>query len=163
MKRVAKDIMQARVIPVVSTMSLRDVATLFAQEGISGAPVLDELGHLVGVISQTDLVAYELAEEQELTPEPSFYRRPFNHALAAHRGFSVEELRPDAVQDVMTSILITVEEDTPIPEVAARMVQSGVHRLIVVDADQQLQGIITSLDVLRWVAEEVRFQAELAR
>jgi CBS domain-containing protein len=42
------------------------------------------------------------------------------------------------------------------------MVQSRIHRLLVVDADEQLQGIITSLDVLRWVAEDVRFEAELS-
>ena len=162
MRRVAKDSMHAQVIPVVSTMSLREVATLCAQEGITGAPVLDEVGHLGGVISQTDLVAYALAEAQELTAAPPFDRSPVHHGLAAHRGFSVEALRPEAVQDVMTSSLITVAEDTPLPEVAARMVPSGVHRLIVVDGDQELQGSITSLEVLRWVAAEVRFQADLA-
>jgi CBS domain-containing protein len=53
----------------------------------------------------------------------------------------------------MTPYLITVEEDTPIREVAARMAKWGIHRLIVVDEDDQICGIVTSLDVLRWVAE----------
>jgi CBS domain-containing protein len=48
---------------------------------------------------------------------------------------------------------VTVEEDTPIREVAPRMAKFGIHRLIVVDEDQQLRGIVTSMDVLRWVAE----------
>jgi CBS domain-containing protein len=163
MKRVAKDIMNPRVITMSNTMSLREVANIFMHEGITGAPVLDELGHLVGVISRTDLVAYELAEEQEITAEPSFYHRPFDHVPAFRAGFSKQEPRPDTVQDAMTSMLITVEEETPIPDVAARMVQSRIHRLLVVDTDEQLQGIITSLDVLRWVAEDVRFEAELSR
>ena len=56
----------------------------------------------------------------------------------------------------MTPYLITIKEDTPIREVAARMAECGIHRLIVVDVDddQQIRGIVTSLDVLRWVAEE---------
>ena len=50
-------------------------------------------------------------------------------------------------------IQITIEEGTPIHEMAARMVKCGVHRLIVVDENQQIRGIVTSIDVLRWVAE----------
>jgi predicted transcriptional regulator len=114
MKLVAKDIMNPLVVSVTDTMDLREVAKIFMEEAITGAPVVDEMGHLVGVISQSDLVEYELATEHELT----------------------------------------VEEDTPIREVAARMAKFGIHRLIVVDQDQQLHGIVTSIDVLRWVAEE---------
>ena len=66
---------------------------------------------------------------------------------------SIEELPADTIKDVMTPYLITVMEDTPIREVAARMAECGIHRLIVVDEDQQIRGIVTSLDVLRWVAE----------
>jgi CBS domain-containing protein len=123
------------------------------EERISGAPVIDELGNLVGVISQSDLVEYELATERELTEESPFYRRPYDDALDASRGFQIEELPVDTVKEVMTPYLITVEEDTPIREVAARMATCEIHRLIVVDNDQQIRGIVTSLDVLHWVAE----------
>ena len=53
----------------------------------------------------------------------------------------------------MTPFPIAIEEDTPIPEVAARMAKFGIHRLIVVDEGQQIRGLVTSLDVLHWVAE----------
>ena len=152
MKRVAKDIMHPNVVTVTDTMDLREAAKIFVEEGISGAPVVDELGNLVGVISQSDLVEYELATERELTVEASFYRRPYDDALDPSRGFQIEELPADTVKDVMTPFLITIEEDTPIREVAARMAKCGIHRLIVVDEDQQIRGIVTSLDVLRWVA-----------
>jgi CBS domain-containing protein len=99
-------------------------------------------------------VEYELAAEHELTVEAPFYRRPFDDALRPERGFRVEALPADLVKDVMTPYLITAEEDTPIRDVAARMAQSGIHRVIVVDSDQQIRGIVTSLDVLRWVAEQ---------
>jgi CBS domain-containing protein len=54
----------------------------------------------------------------------------------------------------LTENLITVAEDTPVRDVAARMANRGVHRLIVVDTDQQIRGIVTSLDVLWWVAAQ---------
>jgi len=153
MKLAAKDIMNPHVVSVTDTMDLREVAKIFMEEGITGAPVVDEMGHLVGVISQSDLVEYELATEHELTVEAPFYRRPYDDALDPSRGFQIEELPADTVKDVMTPFLVTVEEDTPIREVAARMAKFGIHRLIVVDEDQRLRGIVTSIDVLRWVAE----------
>jgi CBS domain-containing protein len=153
MKRVARDIMNPDVVTVTATMDLREAAKVFVEERISGAPVVDELGNLLGVISQSDLVEYELATERELTVEAPFYRRPYDESLHRSRGFQIEELPADTIKDVMTPYLITVEEDTPIREVAARMAECGIHRLIVVDQDQQISGIVTSLDVLRWVAE----------
>jgi CBS domain-containing protein len=146
--------MHEEVTTVTETMDLREVARILVEEHISGAPVVDEMGTLVGVISQSDLVEYELAAEHELTVEAPFYRRPFDDALRPERGFRVEALPADTVKDVMTPYLITAEEDTPIRDVAARMAQSGIHRVIIVDSDQQIRGIVTSLDVLRWVAEQ---------
>ncbi|MBI3328722.1 MAG: CBS domain-containing protein [Nitrospinae bacterium] len=47
MKRVVKDIMNPRVVTVIASMDLREVAKIFVQEGISGAPVVDDMGQLV--------------------------------------------------------------------------------------------------------------------
>jgi CBS domain-containing protein len=154
MTGIARDIMNPQVITVTETMDLREVAKILVEERISGAPVVDEMGTLVGVISQSDLVEYDLAVEHELTVEASFYRRPFDDALQPQRGFRFEDLPADTVKDVMTPYLITVAEDTPIRDVAARMASGGVHRLIVVDTDQQIRGIVSSLDVLRWIAAQ---------
>jgi CBS domain-containing protein len=154
MKDTAKEIMNPQVITVTDTMDLREVAKILVEEGITGAPVVDEMGTLVGVISQSDLVEYDLSVEHELTVEAPFYRRPFDDALQPERGFRIEELPADTVKDVMTPFLVTVEEETPIREVASRMAKFAIHRLIVVDADQQIRGIVTSLDVLRWVATQ---------
>ena len=151
---IAKDIMSSQVITVTENMDLREVARILVEERITGAPVVDELGTLVGVISQSDLVEYDLSVERELTVEAPFYRRPFDDALQPGRGFRIEDLPADLVKDVMTPYLITVAENTPIHDVAARMASGGVHRVIVVDTDQQIRGIVSSLDVLRWIAAQ---------
>ena len=91
---------------------------------------------------------------EELTVEAPFDRRPYDDALHPSRGFQIEELPTHTVKEVMTPFLITIEEDTPIREVAARMAKFGIHRVIVLDDDQQIRGIVSSIDVLRWVAEE---------
>jgi CBS domain-containing protein len=148
----AKDIMHPNIVSVRDNMDLREVAKIFVDEGITGAPVVDQLGKLVGVISQSDLVEYEVGTERVLTVEAPFYRRPYDESLDPSSGFQIEQLSTDTVRDVMTPFLVTVEEDTPIPAVAGRMAKFGIHRLIVVDKDQQIRGIVTSIDVLRWVA-----------
>jgi predicted transcriptional regulator len=156
MKRTAKDIMNPHVVTVTDTMELREAAKIFVEEGITGAPVVDDLGTLVGVISQSDLVEHEATTERDLTLEAPFYRRPYDEAISPGRGFHIEELPAEMVKDVMTPFLVTVTEDIPIHEVAARMAKCGIHRLIVVDEDQQIRGIVTSMDVLQWVAEGER-------
>ena len=70
MRYVARDIMNPDVICVASDMDLRELAKLFLVAGISGAPVVDGAGHLEGVISQTDLVYYNLTRGDELVLGP---------------------------------------------------------------------------------------------
>ena len=151
-RRVAKAIMHPNVVTVTDTLDLREAAKILVEERIGGAPVVDELGNLLGVSSQSDLVEYELTTEREQTVEAPFYRRPYDDALHPSRGFQIEELPAHTVKGVMTPFLITIEENTPVREVAARMAKFRIHRLIVVDDDQQISGIVASLDVLRWVA-----------
>lgn len=86
-KRVAKDIMNPNVVSVTDTMDLREAAKIFMEEAITGAPVVDEMGTLVGVLSQSDLVEYELTTERELTVEAPFYRHLYDDALEPGRGF----------------------------------------------------------------------------
>ena len=66
MATTARDIMRKNVISVPTTMDLRDLAKLFLARGITGAPVTDESGDLAGVVSQTDLVYYNLTRDDEL-------------------------------------------------------------------------------------------------
>jgi CBS domain-containing protein len=125
----AKDIMTTDVVRVTEDMEVRAVAQLFGNEAITGAPVIDEEGHVVGVISQSDLLAHTL------TPSPA--------ALPA-----------TTVKEFMTAVAVTVEEETPLAEVAARMAQHGIHRVVVVDNAQLVRGIVTSMDIVWWVAAQ---------
>ena len=113
MKRMAKDIMHPNVVTVTGTIDLREAAKIFVEKGISGAPVVDELGNLLGVISQSDLVESELATERELTVEAPFYRRPYDDALHPSRGFQIEELPTRTVKDVMTPFLSPLKRTPP--------------------------------------------------
>ena len=129
MDATAKDVLTPNVVRVTADMEVGAVAQLFGNEAITGAPVVDGEGRVVGVISQSDLLGHVL------TPAPA--GRP-----------------PTTVRDIMTPMAVTVEEETPLDEVAARMAQYGIHRVVVVDQAQRVRGIVTSMDLVLWVAAQ---------
>jgi CBS domain-containing protein len=115
-------------------VSLREDATvsealgLFIGRGISAAPVIDEAGRPVGVLSQSDLLVHQRAREE-------------NPALAPPD--------PMRVRDLMTPTVFAVAPETPAAQLVGDLLALKVHRLFVVDADGVLTGVISAIDVLR--------------
>jgi CBS domain-containing protein len=125
----AADIMQKDVITVSPELRLREFEELLTGEDISGAPVTDADGRILGIASKTDIVA-----------------------ALAERIPNVLELEPElAVSDVMTQGFVSVRPDAALADVARTMVDGQLHRVLVTDGDRLL-GIVTSFDVLRAVA-----------
>jgi signal-transduction protein with cAMP-binding, CBS, and nucleotidyltransferase domain len=118
-------------------------------KGISGLPVVDNQGHVLGVVSEADV----LSKEAELFPPP----------LAWFAGFDVEvdrsKLEARLVGEAMTTPPLTIEAHRPAILAARRMIERGVNRLPVVE-DGKLVGIVTRADLVRAF---VRSDAEIAR
>lgn len=112
--------------------------TLLLERGLSGAPVVDGGGRLIGMVSKTDLVrrTHEAGdtEERHVPVEP---------------GFHVER-EPPTVREIMTPLCVCLPPYASVARAAALMAFEGVHRLPVVDANRVV-GIVTPIDVLRWV------------
>jgi CBS domain-containing protein len=144
----AKEIMHRKVIKVAPDMTLREVAKVFIDRHISGAPVVNHEGQLVGVVSQTDLVRQE-REAAAAAEVPLYY---VAHEPSYKRaGMHVEDPEFSRVRDVMTPKLISAEEDTPIRELARRMLRKRIHRIIITKRGK-LSGIVTTSDMLKaWV------------
>jgi len=121
--RTVGEVMEPHVFWVPTDMPLNRAAEELAARQISGAPACSPDGRIVGVISQMDLT---------------------EHYGGAH------ELR--LVRDVMTPEILTVNQAEPLEQAIRRMAFEGVHRLFVLDSDEHLVGIITSMDVLRELA-----------
>jgi CBS domain-containing protein len=121
-------------IVVSANATLGEAAELLDRHHISGAPVVDGSGSLVGVLSQTDLVRARSTE----------------YLWANWPGLAVRHL--------MTSPAVTVQRSTPIVLAAARMERHHIHRLVVVaDDDVTLPiGILSITDLVHAIAETVR-------
>lgn len=121
-----RDIMSRNVFTLSEQASLEDAAWGLTANGVSGAPVRDANGRLVGVLSKSDLV------------DPD-------------RGQDGEER---TVGEAMTPALLAMNADEPAMAAVRLMVADGIHRVIVIDERGRLAGIVTPMDVLRALAAE---------
>ena len=93
----ARDIMSTEVICVHEETDLRDLAKMFLEQGITGAPVVDKDGNLVGVISQTDLLYYQLTRDDELILNSDFYSSVRVEGRTLPSGFQIDRKHRDCL------------------------------------------------------------------
>jgi CBS domain-containing protein len=148
MDLVARDIMNRDVIAVPVTMDLRELAKLFLDKGITGAPVVDEEGNLAGVISQTDLIYYSLTRDDQLVLDSLFYQTARMEGRHVPTGFQIEDCNTGTVADMMTPVVHSVTERAGLDSVAKLMTRKHIHRVIV-RKGQKVTGVISALDVLK--------------
>lgn len=153
----ARDVMNPEVLTVRADMRVRELATFLLDNEISGAPVEDAAGKLVGVVSLTD-VALAASEGEQMSAEkgedkPAFFARGWQDSLAPEeiRGFHVVDDEIE-VREIMTPAVFAVGEDAPVGKVASTMLEHHIHRLVVTRGEQ-LVGIITTSDLLGILVE----------
>ena len=141
-----KDIMTKNVITVSPEMEIAHAAKLLLEKGINGVPVVDEIGKLVGIICQSDLIA-----QQKALPIPSVFTLLdgfFPLTSIKHLEKIVKKMAATTVADAMTSNPVTVRPEIGIEKLASLMVDKNFHTLPVVD-EGQLVGVVGKGDILR--------------
>lgn len=147
----ARDIMTREVITVSPEAAIPEVAQLLESRRISGLPVVDREGKLVGIITQSDLV--QRARDLELPPAVNLL--DLHLFLETPAGFRrrLEKMLGATVQEVMTPRPVTVTPKATVPEMADLMNRKKVHTLPVLDGEK-LVGIIGKTDLIRALARE---------
>lgn len=145
--RTAEELMTPNPIAVEETLGVQEAVAFLLTKRITGAPVINEAGRPVGVVTQTDLLQHMRTRDDRLDP-PEF---DSGHPMPAHRWdeFQIERVDRTIVRDVMTPVVFTVALDTHPRKVISEMVGMSVHRLFVVDKGGVLVGVISALDILR--------------
>lgn len=159
MRTRVQDVMTTDVVSVREDATFQEVARLLIGHGVSGMPVLDAAGRVVGVISEADLLHKEEFKERY---HREGYRPPLTARLR-HRLGSEGDTRRKAeattARELMTSPAYTTTPNTPVVLAARDMDRYGVKRLPVVDEDGKLLGIVSRRDLIRVF---VRNDAEIA-
>lgn len=151
--RNVKDLMNPDIMTVADEMTTDELARYLIEREISGAPVVDSQGHLVGVVSMTD-IGRNMAEPSELGSSrgPNFYRDGAIDLTLEDLGQRYVDQRTVTVRDVMTPVIHQVPVTASVAEVARIMVEQHIHRLVVTRGKDPV-GIITSMDLLKMVAD----------
>ncbi len=135
-----EQIMSREVVGVTPTTSLKDVARLLLERGISGVPVLGDNGKVLGIVSAGDILV-KTSAAFGLREHPSNWLFGDDEREALKRG-------AQTAADAMSRPAITVDPRCTVAEAARMMVKRSVNRLPVVD-DGELVGIVTRNDIVR--------------
>jgi CBS domain-containing protein len=124
----ASDVMVKDVITVTESTPLKDVARMFVEKKITGAPVVNAQGELTGVISETDII---------------------------RKTTSIGAWSPSTVGQIMTKPAVTVAPNETLQRVCEMMYNRRIHRVVVAEG-AQIKGILTTMDILRAIAMNLK-------
>ncbi len=152
--KTAEEIMESRVVTVSSDSPLLAVYRLFVEEDISGAPVVDDGGDVIGVVSARDLLRTANETHDEAAMDLHYYE---DKASFQGREWmtDIEEfedrLSHRTVSEVMTTGAISVRRDAPINEIAELLLKHRIHRVLVLDEENDegpLVGLVSVFDMV---------------
>jgi len=142
----ASDLMNSEVLTVREDLPVRELAAFLVDNEITGAPVVDRRGRLVGVVSLVDIAAVASEDAGFGGARLDFFSRgeelPDEEEVVL--GEEAEDLR---VEDIMNPEIFSVAEDATVSQVAMKMLRDHLHRLLVM-RDDEVVGIISTSDLL---------------
>lgn len=142
----ARDIMTTGALTVTAQSSIADAAHLMLEHRISGLPVVDQGGALIGIVTERDLVC-----RPEISTAPRHERWIQLWLTPDELAEEYVRSRGRTVGEVMTRQVVGITPDTPLDKVVALMIRDGVKRLPVVQ-DGKVIGIVSRADLLRGLA-----------
>lgn len=151
MSKTVAEIMTADPITVSPETSLQEAIQILVERKISGLPVIDNQGELIGVISETDLTwqatGVDVPPYIMFLDSVIYLQNPAKHNQEVHKALG------QTVGEAMNDRPVTVKGSQLVREAARIMHEKKVRRLPVVDDRDQLIGIITQGDVIRMMAD----------
>jgi CBS domain-containing protein len=145
-----RDIMTANSIVVRPDTTVNEIARLMYENNISGVPVVDEAGSVVGIITELDMIVrntrlelpafVQILDGRILLETPAHYEKRLRHMLGTR------------AQDIMTRDVVTIKPETEVEDVAALMVKRRVNPVPVVE-NGVLVGIVSRSDIIRMMIQ----------
>ena len=152
MSKTVADLMTRDPITVTTATSLSAAVKILVDRKVSGLPVVDEAGKLVGVISESDLMWRE--KGIDMPPHIMFLDSVIYLQNPAKYDLELHKVLGQTVGEVMTAHAISITANATLPAAARIMHDKKIHRLPVIDAENRPIGIITQGDIVRAIATE---------
>jgi len=152
MPLLAREIMTPSIKAVPQSWTMDRLARFLTDNEIAGSPVTDDSGDIIGIVTLKDIIEFRWnasrpETEAQLTEDEAREARRLRMVIYEGMG-----KLPVEVRDIMTPILLSVDEGTPVREIAKTMMAEHVHRIFVT-LDGKITGIITTYDLLKIIAD----------
>ena len=151
----ARDLMASEVRTIGPDATLVDLERALLEADVSGFPVVED-GKLIGVVARSDVVRQLVVEQSLAETVSDYYRDPARlepertlEEIGQMVGHRIEHL---TVRDVMVAGIVSSSAGDSIGDVARKLVDNGIHRILVTDGDR-LVGIVSALDFARLFAD----------
>lgn len=144
-----KDIMAKNVITVNPEMDIHELAKLFMSKNISGAPVVDKGGKLLGVVKEEGVIF-----QDKKVHLPTFINLSFGFLALGTKRYDeeIKKITASKVSSIMEKDTLTITPETDIEDAATLMIEKDVYYLPVLDNDK-VAGVITKKDIVRAIAK----------
>ena len=143
----ARDIMSREVITVTREATIKEIAGILTEHKISGVPVVDGEGRIVGVVSEGDLIYQDKKLHTpaflEILGGVIYLEDP------TRVGQELMKMTAAKAAEIMTTKVHTVREDTPVTDIATLMIERQVNRVPVLDAAGKIIGIVSRQDIIK--------------
>jgi CBS domain-containing protein len=143
----ARDVMVSPVTTVGKAATVREVAKILLEKRISAVPVVDKVGKIVGIVTESDLMHRTEAGTE----------RPYSwwvRFLAGDATIAADYVKSHAakVEDVMTDEVVTAAPETALHEIATLFEEHGIKRVPIVNKDHNLVGIVSRANLIQVLA-----------
>jgi predicted transcriptional regulator len=148
----AREIMTPSIKAVPQSWTMDRLAHFLTDNEIAGSPVTDDSGDIIGIVTLKDITEFRWnanrpETEAQLTEDEAREARRLRMVIYEGMG-----KLPVEVRDIMTPILLSVDENTPVREIAKTMMAEHLHRIFVT-LGGKITGIITTYDLLKIIAD----------
>ena len=142
----ASDIMTTEVMTVKEETPLKELAEILYENRINGVPVVDDEGSLIGIICESDLIRKD--KKLHIPTVVALFDAVFYLESSKNIEKEIKQISATTVSDLFTREVVTVDEKTPIDEIATIMTQKKIYTIPVMDGER-LVGIVGKGDVIR--------------
>ncbi|ARM85223.1 MULTISPECIES: CBS domain-containing protein [Marinobacter] len=149
----AYEIMTPSIKAVPQSWTMDRLARFLTDNEITGSPVTDETGEIVGIATLKDITEFRWnasrsESDARMTPEEEHEARRLRMAIFEEMGKV-----PVEVRDIMTPIVLSVDEQTPVRDIADIMMREHLHRIFITK-DEKITGIVTTYDMLKLISDQ---------
>src|SRR3989304_4841117 len=145
-----KDIMTKEVVTVKPEMTIEELARLFTKHDISGAPVVDEAGGLIGIVTENDLIKME--QRLHIPTIITIFDAVIYLGSSKKFEEDLKRMAATKVEDIYKKDVVIINENSSIENIATIMSEKNVHHLPVVKKDK-IVGIVGKKDIVKAIAK----------